>query len=93
MLRALALASLLSTAICGVKGAPRPPERDGLAGDAGVPQGALAPDATELDPAHDPLAVDAGCEQIPRTPNGAPGGSPDGAGEALPSRADAGASR
>ncbi len=67
MLRALLALGMFATAICGVKGAPRPPETTSLsrpadAADAGIPSGAIAPDATAIDPAaQDPLALDAGC--------------------------------
>jgi len=61
MVRALIAFGLCATAICGVKGAPKPPEAASLKADAGIPSGAIAPDATEIDPAHDPLALDAGC--------------------------------
>jgi hypothetical protein len=68
LIRALLALAFFATAICGVKGAPRPPETAtvpsgaaALPGSAGIPIGAIAPDATAIDPARDPIAWDAGC--------------------------------
>lgn len=77
MLRALIALAFCATAICGVKGSPRPPETRALEpGDAGAPRdGGADPFATDMfdraDPADaidpaDPLerrkaALDAGC--------------------------------
>jgi hypothetical protein len=61
-IRALFAVGFFATAICGVKGAPRPPAQAALSPHDGViPSGAVAPDATAIDPAQDPIALDAGC--------------------------------
>ena len=44
MVRALALAVALATAVCGVKGAPRPPLAESADGGAPVPDGGVGAD-------------------------------------------------
>jgi hypothetical protein len=65
LIRALLALAFFATAICGVKGAPRPPAQAALSPQGGaIPSGAVAPDATAstaTDEAQDPGAFDAGC--------------------------------
>jgi len=62
LIRVLFAVGFFATAICGVKGAPRPSAQATLSTHGGgVPSGAVAPDATAIDPAQDPIALDAGC--------------------------------